>query len=133
MAEHRRFVRLLRKILGSVDLKKAKTQLDSERLQAIGADPRRVRVTGNLKFDASLPAPTRDRLHTLLGGSLTFESAVEFSCAAVRLKMKRCVAEGVREYFGKTSALCSFPCASTSRTLPWGRSQMEEMEIFLRR
>ena len=32
-------------------------------------------MTGNLKFDVSLPAPTRDRLDTLRGGSLTFESA----------------------------------------------------------
>jgi 3-deoxy-D-manno-octulosonic-acid transferase len=52
-----RFAWLLRKMLGGVDLFLAQTQLDSERLQAIGADPRRVRVTGNLKFDVNLPPP----------------------------------------------------------------------------
>ena len=70
---YRRFARLLRKILGSVDLFLAQTQLDSERLQAIGAAPQRVRVTGNLKFDVSLPPPPV--IVDTLGGSLSFESA----------------------------------------------------------
>jgi 3-deoxy-D-manno-octulosonic-acid transferase len=60
-------------MLGSVDLFLAQTQLDSERLQAIGADPRRVRVTGNLKFDVSLPPPPV--IVEALRRSLTAESA----------------------------------------------------------
>jgi len=45
-----------RRMLAHVDLFLAQTEQDSSRLQAIGARPDRVRVTGNLKFDVSLPA-----------------------------------------------------------------------------
>ena len=44
-------------MLADVDLFLAQTQPDRERLEALGADPLRVHVTGNLKFDVSLPAP----------------------------------------------------------------------------
>ena len=54
---YRRFEWALRRMLADVDLFLAQTQPDRERLEALGADPRRVRVTGNLKFDVSLPAP----------------------------------------------------------------------------
>jgi 3-deoxy-D-manno-octulosonic-acid transferase len=45
-----------RKMLEHVDLFLAQTEQDSSRLQAIGARSDRVQVTGNLKFDVSLPA-----------------------------------------------------------------------------
>lgn len=54
---YRRFTWALRKILRNVDLFLAQTQQDSDRLQSMGADPPRIRVTGNLKFDVSLPPP----------------------------------------------------------------------------
>jgi 3-deoxy-D-manno-octulosonic-acid transferase len=54
---YRRFIWALRKILCDVDLFLAQTQQDSDRLQSIGADPTRIRITGNLKFDVSLPSP----------------------------------------------------------------------------
>ncbi len=54
---YRRFDWALRRMLADVDLFLAQTQPDRERLEALGADPQRVRVTGNLKFDVSLPAP----------------------------------------------------------------------------
>jgi 3-deoxy-D-manno-octulosonic-acid transferase len=54
---YRRFSWALTKILRNVDLFLTQTQQDSERLQSIGADPTRIRVTGNLKFDVSLPSP----------------------------------------------------------------------------
>jgi 3-deoxy-D-manno-octulosonic-acid transferase len=54
---YRRFTWALRKILRHVDLFLAQTQQDSDRLQSIGADPTRIQVTGNLKFDVSLPSP----------------------------------------------------------------------------
>ena len=54
---YRRFAWALRKILRSVDLFLAQTHQDSERLQSIGADPTRIQVTGNLKFDVNLPSP----------------------------------------------------------------------------
>jgi 3-deoxy-D-manno-octulosonic-acid transferase len=47
----------MRLMLQGIDLFLAQTPQDRSRLQAIGADPGRVQVTGNLKFDASLPTP----------------------------------------------------------------------------
>jgi 3-deoxy-D-manno-octulosonic-acid transferase len=52
-----RFRWALRKMLAHVDLFLAQTPEDGARLQSIGADRERVQVTGNLKFDVSLPAP----------------------------------------------------------------------------
>ncbi len=45
-------------MLMHVDLFLAQTETDKDRLQSIGADPQRVQVTGNLKFDLSSPAST---------------------------------------------------------------------------
>lgn len=53
---YRRFRRALRRVLTNVDLFLAQTPQDSERLQSIGAEAKRVQVTGNLKFDLSTPA-----------------------------------------------------------------------------
>lgn len=47
----------LRKMLAQVDLLLAQTQQDRERLLSIGAEPERVSVAGNLKFDVTLPSP----------------------------------------------------------------------------
>jgi len=54
---YKRFRWALRRVLEHVDLFLAQTQEDGARLQSIGAEAARVRVTGNLKFDGSLPAP----------------------------------------------------------------------------
>jgi 3-deoxy-D-manno-octulosonic-acid transferase len=54
---YRRFRWALRKMLVNVDLFLAQTPQDATRLQSIGADEQRVQVTGNLKFDISLPSP----------------------------------------------------------------------------
>ena len=54
---YRRFRWALRRMLKHIDLFLAQTQEDSARLQSIGAEAGRVQVTGNLKFDVSLPAP----------------------------------------------------------------------------
>jgi len=54
---YERFRWALRRMLVHVDLFLAQTQEDSTRLRSIGADPGRVQVTGNLKFDVSLPVP----------------------------------------------------------------------------
>ena len=53
---YHRFRWALRRMLAQVDLFLAQTEEDSARLQSIGADPARVRVTGNLKFDVNLPS-----------------------------------------------------------------------------
>jgi 3-deoxy-D-manno-octulosonic-acid transferase len=45
------------RILRDVDLFLAQTEQDSSRLQDIGAQPERIEISGNLKFDAPIPAP----------------------------------------------------------------------------
>ena len=54
---YRRFRWALRRMLVHVDLFLAQTPEDGARLQSIGAEAARVQVTGNLKFDVSLPSP----------------------------------------------------------------------------
>jgi len=54
---YRRWRWALRRMLAHVDLFLAQTEQDRARLQSISADPGRMQVTGNLKFDVSLPAP----------------------------------------------------------------------------
>jgi 3-deoxy-D-manno-octulosonic-acid transferase len=54
---YRRFGAALRTMLGQVDLFLAQTAEDGSRLESLGADPTRVQVTGNLKFDVNLPPP----------------------------------------------------------------------------
>ncbi|HWY03167.1 MAG TPA: 3-deoxy-D-manno-octulosonic acid transferase [Candidatus Acidoferrum sp.] len=52
---YRRFRWLLGKMLAHIDLFLAQTKPDCIRLQSIGAEAGRVQVTGNLKFDVSMP------------------------------------------------------------------------------
>lgn len=52
---YRRWRFLFRRILQPVDLFLAQTDSDEKRLIAIGAPEERVRVSGNLKFDAAVP------------------------------------------------------------------------------
>ena len=52
-----RFTWALRKMLAHVDLFLAQTVEDGARMQSIGADSGRIQITGNLKFDVSLPTP----------------------------------------------------------------------------
>jgi 3-deoxy-D-manno-octulosonic-acid transferase len=54
---YNRFSWLLKKVLPHIDLFLAQTEADRQRLMAMGAPPKRVSVTGNLKFDLTLPAP----------------------------------------------------------------------------
>jgi 3-deoxy-D-manno-octulosonic-acid transferase len=69
--KYRRFHWALRRMLAHVDLFLAQTEEDRARLESIGAAPDRVRVTGNLKFDVSLPAapPIVNRLRKSLAES----------------------------------------------------------------
>jgi 3-deoxy-D-manno-octulosonic-acid transferase len=55
---YRRFRRWLAPVLTDIDLFLTQTEEDRNRLVEIGAEPRRVQVTGNLKFDVPPPAPT---------------------------------------------------------------------------
>ena len=52
---YRRFAILLRMVLRNVDCFLAQSEADAQRLVAIGAEPSRVQVAGNLKFDAVAP------------------------------------------------------------------------------
>lgn len=54
---YRRFRWALCRMLAHIDLFLAQTPEDGSRLQSIGAHPSRVHVTGNLKFDVTLPEP----------------------------------------------------------------------------
>jgi 3-deoxy-D-manno-octulosonic-acid transferase len=69
---YRRFRRALRRMLAHVDLFLAQTAEDSARLESIGAEARRVKVTGNLKFDLTPAAPppiVESLRHALAGES----------------------------------------------------------------
>jgi 3-deoxy-D-manno-octulosonic-acid transferase len=55
---YRRFRPVLRGILQNVDLFLAQTDDDAIRLRDIGAEPDRVQVSGNLKFDVAVPPVT---------------------------------------------------------------------------
>ena len=55
LPRYERFRWFLRRMLAHIDLFLAQTQQDSERLRSIGADPQRIQITGNLKFDVPLP------------------------------------------------------------------------------
>ena len=48
--------RIMRRVLANIDLFLAQSELDKQRLIAIGADPGRVQISGNLKFDVIAPA-----------------------------------------------------------------------------
>jgi len=68
-----RFRWAIRRALANVDLFLAQTHEDAARLESIGADTARVKITGNLKFDISLPEPPPivERLHRSLAGTGT--------------------------------------------------------------
>ncbi len=53
---YRRFRWGMRRMLANVDLFLAQTEQDAARLREMGANPERVRVSGNLKFDMQPPA-----------------------------------------------------------------------------
>jgi 3-deoxy-D-manno-octulosonic-acid transferase len=65
---YHRFRWALKRMLGNIDLFLAQTQADCDRLRSLGADARRVEITGNLKFDVSLPPspPIVESLHHAL-------------------------------------------------------------------
>ncbi len=70
---YRRFRWALRRMLANVDLFLTQTEEDKARLISIGADPDRALVTGNLKFDVSLPV--RPAIVDALRHSLAVEGA----------------------------------------------------------
>jgi 3-deoxy-D-manno-octulosonic-acid transferase len=65
---YKRFPGVMRNVLQPVDLFLAQTEVDERRLREIGAASDRVQVSGNLKFDAPIPAPLQivERLRSAL-------------------------------------------------------------------
>jgi 3-deoxy-D-manno-octulosonic-acid transferase len=62
---YRRFGRLIDKTLEAVTQIAARSPLDAERLRALGADPDRIVVSGDLKFEQHLPAGLHERASLL--------------------------------------------------------------------
>jgi 3-deoxy-D-manno-octulosonic-acid transferase len=56
LPRYRRWRRILRRVLGTIDIFLAQTEVDLQRLLSIGAPADRIQVTGNLKFDVAIPA-----------------------------------------------------------------------------
>ena len=73
---YKRFAFLLRTVLRNVDRFLAQTEVDARRLAGIGAEPGRIRVAGNLKFDAAAPAANPEvgqllaRVHEISAGPI---------------------------------------------------------------
>jgi 3-deoxy-D-manno-octulosonic-acid transferase len=61
LAGYRRFRHLIGKTLGAVTQIIAQTPLDAERFRALDADPDRITVSGNLKFEQHLPAGLHEK------------------------------------------------------------------------
>ena len=53
---YRKIAGLIRQVLDNVDLIAAQSHEDAQRLAELGADLRRITITGNLKFDVDIPA-----------------------------------------------------------------------------
>lgn len=65
---YRRLQRFLRAVLGEMDLFLMQGETHAQRIRAMGAPAERVRLTGNLKFDAVEPGRPPERLVRLLQG-----------------------------------------------------------------
>jgi 3-deoxy-D-manno-octulosonic-acid transferase len=68
IGRYRRVAFFLRRVLAEVDLLLMQTEEYARRAVEIGAPPERVRVVGNLKYDAVGPSAGRDGLSRLLSG-----------------------------------------------------------------
>jgi 3-deoxy-D-manno-octulosonic-acid transferase len=62
---YRRLGRLTAAALNQVSHIAAKSEVDAQRLTELGADPQRVEVTGNLKFDVTLPPSLLEQGETI--------------------------------------------------------------------
>jgi 3-deoxy-D-manno-octulosonic-acid transferase len=67
-SRYRRVRRFLRRVLGEVDLFLMQGEAHAQRIREMGAPDERVRVTGNLKFDAVEASRTPERLARIILG-----------------------------------------------------------------
>jgi 3-deoxy-D-manno-octulosonic-acid transferase len=65
---YRRIRGFLRRVLGEIDLFLMQGEAHAQRIQEMGAPPDRIRVTGNLKYDAVEPGRPPERLARLVDG-----------------------------------------------------------------
>lgn len=54
--------RFIRRVVNDLDLALMQTRADAERIQHLGLQPERVKVSGNVKFDAGAPSPDEQKL-----------------------------------------------------------------------
>jgi 3-deoxy-D-manno-octulosonic-acid transferase len=71
-ARYRGVAPLFRGVLRRLAAVGARSELDRERFLALGADPARVSLTGDLKAEAALPEPLAPDLERALAGQLVF-------------------------------------------------------------
>ena len=79
---YRLFRGFIGKVLNQATLLMAQSEVDAERLRQLGADPARVRVAGNLKFDREAAAPLPDWLDRQLSRWTATGALVAGSTAA---------------------------------------------------
>ena len=78
---YRLIKRFMRRILSSISLAAMQTKADAERLKALGIDSSKLRITGNLKFDAGV-AQTSDALTVELRQRFGLDEATPLLLAA---------------------------------------------------
>src|SRR5947209_4926484 len=131
---YRRFDWFFRRVLSNIDLFLAQTAADADRLRAIGAPTERVRVSGNLKFDIRLSAPSQivHDLHSaipkdspvIVCGS-TAEGEEEFVLKAFEQVQRQfpsavmILAPRHPERFNKVAGLISSSCIAFIRRSSW--------------
>jgi 3-deoxy-D-manno-octulosonic-acid transferase len=90
---YRRISFFMKKVFRQVSLFGMQSELDARRLQAAGADPARVVVTGNFKFDMERPAAAPSWTAVLKGPVIvagsTFEGEEELVLSAYRENIAR--------------------------------------------
>lgn len=71
LPRYRRFPWLISRVLANIDVFLAQSEVDRQRLIAIGADPDRVQVSGNLKFDGrpAAASPVAESVRSALVGA----------------------------------------------------------------
>ena len=125
-AGYQRVARLTREALQNITMIAAQAQADAQRFIALGADPARMRVTGNIKFDITPAADLQQRAATLrhtwgaqrpvwvaasthANSTSSEDEQVLIAFAAVRLALPNALLILVPrhpERFAKVTALC---------------------------
>ena len=95
---YRLFRGFVGKVLNQATLLLAQSEVDAERLRQLGADPVRVRVAGNLKFDREAAAPLPDWLDRQLSRWTATGALVAGSTAAGEEELLLTGFERLREH-----------------------------------